>query len=216
MFPRSKRRRLPSPAMIVAIVALVFATTGGAYAATRLITGRQIAKNTITGANVKSGSLQSNDLSRSARTALRGATGPAGPAGVAGAVGPAGPAGPAGREGAAGREGPAGRDGAPGVAGQQGVQGVQGDPGPAGLSNRDVEVVSSPNNSDTTKSVSATCPVGTQVIGGGANVFPSLDGVALRRSYPSVNRWIVEAQEVNAVAGDWEVAAYAICATVAP
>ena len=56
------------------------------------------------------------------------------------------------------------------------------------------------------------------MVGGGANVFPNdVDDVVVRESFPSsATGFYVEAQEIGAVAGNWQVAAYAICATVAP
>lgn len=42
----------PSPALLVATAALVASASGGAYAASGLITGKQIAKNAITGKKI--------------------------------------------------------------------------------------------------------------------------------------------------------------------
>jgi hypothetical protein len=184
---RSSIRRLPSPALIVAIAALFAAMSGTAVAA-KLITGKQIANNSIGGADIKNGSLQTKDLSAKARAALQGTTGPQG------AAGPAGPAGPKGADGAAGA------------------------PGAPGVSGREIVVAESDTNSDTEKTALATCPAGKQVIGGGANVYPNdVDDVFVRDSYPSsTTGFFVEAQEALAVADNWQVAAYAICATVAP
>jgi hypothetical protein len=182
-----RRLRLPSPALLVAFAALFVASSGTAVAA-KLITGKQIANNTISASDVKNGSLQTKDLSAKARAALRGADG---------AQGPAGPAGPAG---------PKGADGAPGLAGAPGVSG------------RQVVVESTNTNSDAEKTALATCPAGKQVIGGGANVFPNdVDDVVVREAFPSsATGFYVEAQEIGAVGANWQVAAYAICATVAP
>ena len=99
---RSSIRRLPSPALIVALAALFAATSGTAVAA-KLITGKQIANNSIRGADVKNGSLQAKDLSAKARTALQGAAGPQGVAGPAGPKGADGAAGPQGAPGISGR-----------------------------------------------------------------------------------------------------------------
>src|SRR3954470_6842134 len=94
------RLRLPSPSMVVSIVALVVACSGGAVAAV-VITSKQI----------KNGTIQLGDINKSARKSLAGKKGPAGPSGPAGARGLAGPAGPAGPAGAAGAAGAAGKDG---------------------------------------------------------------------------------------------------------
>jgi hypothetical protein len=65
-----RRLSRPSPALIVAIVALLLAGAGSATAA-RLITGKQI----------KNGSIGSSDLKKSVRTKLDGAFVKVGPAG---------------------------------------------------------------------------------------------------------------------------------------
>lgn len=104
------RDRRPSPAMIVACVALVFSLAGNAIAARVLITsstqikngtvtGADVRNSSLRGADVRNGSLAAADLSTAARRTLRSA---------AGAVGPAGPAGPQGPAGAVGPQGPAG------------------------------------------------------------------------------------------------------------
>jgi hypothetical protein len=55
-----KRFRLPSPALIVALVALFFSVGGSAYGL--IITGRSIKNNTVTGGDIKDHSLASRDL----------------------------------------------------------------------------------------------------------------------------------------------------------
>jgi hypothetical protein len=87
------------------------------------------------------------------------------------------------------------------------------------VSAREVVVETTETNSDAEKTALATCPDGKRVIGGGANVFPNdVDDVLVREAYPSsTTGFRVEAQEIGgAVADNWQVAAYAICATVAP
>jgi len=54
----------PTPAMIVATTALIASMSGGAFAASHLITGKQIAKNAITSKHVKDGSLTSGTSRR--------------------------------------------------------------------------------------------------------------------------------------------------------
>lgn len=76
----------PSPAMIVAVIALVVACTGSAVAGS-LITGKQIAKNTITNKNIKNGTITVNDISKKSRALLAGKTGPAGANGTNGTNG---------------------------------------------------------------------------------------------------------------------------------
>jgi hypothetical protein len=78
--------RRPSPAMILAIFALVAGLAGSASAAKSLITGKQI----------KDRSIALKDLSPAARKALRGQIGPIGASGPAGIGGPTGPTGATG------------------------------------------------------------------------------------------------------------------------
>ena len=84
------RRYQPTPAMIVACVALVVAMAGTGYAATALprnsVGLAQIRNNAVTASKVKNGSLLKVDFK--AGQLPRGTRGPAGPAGP---VGPAGP-----------------------------------------------------------------------------------------------------------------------------
>jgi len=86
----------PSPAMVVALVALFVALGGTGTAATLLVTSKQI----------KDGTIQVRDMSRQATRSLRGAQGPVG---AEGPPGPAGPQGPQGNQGPVGPAGPAGR-----------------------------------------------------------------------------------------------------------
>ncbi len=102
---------------VVATFVLVFAMTGGAYAAKKyLITStKQISPSVLKSLQGKAG-----------------AAGPAGTAGTAGAQGPAGPAGPQGTAGAAGTKGETGVAGKGGATGPTGATGPQGSPWVAG------------------------------------------------------------------------------------
>jgi hypothetical protein len=77
------RRHLPSPSMVVALIALGAALGGSAVAAGNLVTGAQI----------KDHSIGLNDLSYRTIARLRGHQGPRGPRGLQGRTGPTGPAG---------------------------------------------------------------------------------------------------------------------------
>ena len=92
------RQSLPSPALVVAVVALVFALGGGAYAAFKL------PKNSVTTREVKDRSLLAKDFEKGQL-----------PAGKTGAQGPIGPQGPAGTPGAKGETGPKGDNGSEGA-----------------------------------------------------------------------------------------------------
>ena len=99
-----------SPATAIATLALVFAMTGGAYAAKKYI---------IT---------STKQISPSVLKALKGASGKSGVNGTNGAQGPAGPAGAAGA-GSAGKEGPKGETGKEGPKGETGNEGPEGNIG---------------------------------------------------------------------------------------
>jgi hypothetical protein len=90
--------------LIVAIVALVAALGGGAYAAT--------------------GSSDNGGKATASAKAKQGPRGPKGPAGPAGPAGPQGPAGAAGPQGPAGAKGDAGAPGSNGTNGTAGTNGV--------------------------------------------------------------------------------------------
>jgi len=110
-------RRRPSPAMVVACLALLVSLSGVTYAAVgipRNSVGRaQLQNNAVVSSKVKDRSLKAADFARGqlpagkkGATGATGATGPAGPAGATGPAGPGGPAGPAGTAGATGDRGP--------------------------------------------------------------------------------------------------------------
>jgi hypothetical protein len=153
--------KLPSPAMIVALIALFVALGGVAGAATTMVTTKMLQDNSVTrakiainavnSAKIEDGSIQSKDLSGNIRgekgvpgdrgeTGAKGetgATGARGPAGATEASGPAGPTGatgPTGAAGAAGATGPAGPTGATGPTGAAGATGPAGPTGATGPS----------------------------------------------------------------------------------
>lgn len=75
------------------------------------------------------------------------------------------------------------------------------------------------NDSETEKSVTASCPSGKEVIGGGARInAASSVNVAVSASYPLVNSnngrvgWIATGREGGVEPGNWQVVAYAVCA----
>jgi hypothetical protein len=110
MLSAIRTRLHPTPAAVIAVVALVFAMSGGAFAAGRLLitSTKQISPKVLKSLKGAAGA--------------KGATGAAGATGATGATGPAGAAG-AGTAGAAGKEGPAGKEGAPGKEGKPGAEG---------------------------------------------------------------------------------------------
>jgi Collagen triple helix repeat (20 copies) len=114
MFSRVKPHLTPSTA--IAIIALVFAVTGGAFAATggSGSGGSSPAKATASVGRAQGGSGSSGQAIATTAKSSKGKTGPRGPKGATG------PAGPAGKNGAVGATGPAGAAGAPGAAGSSG------------------------------------------------------------------------------------------------
>ena len=98
--------RMPSPAMIVALVALFVASTGTAVAGA-LITGANVKNNSLTGLDVLNGSLTTTDVKNHSLLPIdfKGKL----------PAGPAGPQGPVGAQGAQGPQGQQGPQGAPGV-----------------------------------------------------------------------------------------------------
>lgn len=107
MFSRF-RARFGTPGVVIAVIALVFAMAGGAFAASGGLSGKQkkevekIAKK-YAGKNGKNGA-----PGAAGAPGPKGDTGAAGAKGDTGAQGPIGPQGPPGKEGPEGREGPEG------------------------------------------------------------------------------------------------------------
>jgi len=216
MRPLLERR--PSPALTVAIIAVVISGTGSAVAAS-LITSNQI----------KNGTIQLKDLSKSARDALQGGRGPQGPTGVAGA---------------AGQPGAAGAPGTPGAPGEPGAKGDKGDPTPladgavtsakladgavtsaklaagavtgakladdavssakvkdGSLTGADLAAISEVTNTqdippDGVLTVTATCPPGTVVISGGGSTSSSY--AVPHQYFRSGNGWAVRSFNTHA------------------
>src|SRR3954453_2691766 len=79
------RGRRPSPAMVVAILALVAALAGTATAA-GLITSADIKNKTIRGKDIHKKTIPANKLTNAARTSLKGRRGPRGAAGANGSA----------------------------------------------------------------------------------------------------------------------------------
>ena len=120
---RAIRKHL-TPSMAIAMLALVFAATGGAFAAS--------------GHGGGSGSATATAAKSKAKSKPKaGARGPAGPKGATGATGPAGPAGTAGAKGETGAAGAAGAQGTLGEKGETGAVGPQGPKGTNGTNGTD-------------------------------------------------------------------------------
>ena len=98
-----------TPATFIALLALVFAITGGAFAATG-----------GSGSGASHATLTASAAAKKKAKAPTGKPGPAGPKGATGDTGPAGPAGPAGATGPGGPQGPQGTPGSNGSTGASG------------------------------------------------------------------------------------------------
>lgn len=103
-----------------------------------------------------------------------GPTGPTGPMGLPGQPGPVGPTGPSGHVGASGNPGAMGPPGAPGLPGSQGLPGPPGPTGPTGVA-IPVTTISTTQDFGRVRAgdlltLTATCPPGSVVIGGGTIV----------------------------------------------
>lgn len=191
----------------------------------------------VPGANGKDGS----PGQPSSQPGPQGPKGEKGAIGSSGSVGSSGPAGPAGAVGATGAAGAAGAIGAVGFAGVQGSEGPQGDVGPKGATGAagaigatgpagpqgipgvskpiSVQTISavSPNDTIPEKQITATCPAGSVLIGGGYHFAPLSPFIVPVADEPnSANGWQVSAAESNgAVVGFWQMTVFALCATPA-
>jgi hypothetical protein len=138
-------------------------------------------------------------LDKAPLIAADGPTGPQGPTGKQGATGPQGTTGPSGPSGVKGPTGPSGATGAAGFAQYQRVEG-------------------SLVNNDVGKTVTADCPVGKVVVGGGYNVSGNeaaqreIEIVQSRAT--DADTWTVTAEEDTNVT-KWGLQAFAVCAVVA-
>jgi hypothetical protein len=111
--------RLPcrlSYANVTATLALFVALSGTAVAGVELvISGVNVKNHSLTGVDIKNGSLGLKTLNPAARTRLKGTRGPAGATGAQGQQGGQGPAGQQGTAGQQGPQGATGSQGAPGI-----------------------------------------------------------------------------------------------------
>ena len=192
------------------------------------------ANGVLTGCYAKDGSLRVIDAAAGAKCTSKekaltwNQTGPIGPQGFPGPQGTPGPKGDPGPQGPQGIPGRAGVPGIPGLPGPTGVPGLPGPQGPQGVPGLSgYEIVSSDSefNSSTTKILSVSCPAGKVALGGGAEIFPSLNDpnrdaapIVIKLSEPEPwgvpAGWVVLASEIAPYSFSWHMLVYATCANV--
>jgi hypothetical protein len=188
-------RHRPSPALVLALLAITFAVTGTGIAAVAALppnsVGKaQLKKNAVISGKIKDGEVRSQDIANSTILTQDVRNGTLLRVDFKANQLPAGPPGP---------------------------QGPQGPPGPPGVSGLQRADVSTSTDSGSPKSVSATCPAGKRTIGGGARVSGAGSSeVSITDSFPEVDgsKWNTRAVEINGTPASWVLTAFAICATV--
>lgn len=104
------------------------------------------------------------------------------------------------------------------------MRGLQGPQGAPGISGYEVVSAASPFDSNASKGAAVSCPAGKRLLGGGAEIFPSVADpnrdtapVVLASSTSNNNDgWIAHAVEIGTYTFSWDLTATAICANVAP
>lgn len=205
---------LPSPAMLVAGLALMLSLGGVSYAAGVLpnnsVGTAQLQKNAVTGAKLRTNTVTTTKLGKDAVTSAKVKDGSLLAADFKAGQLPAGPQ---------GQQGLTGPQGATGPAGPKGDAGPQGAPGLSAVEDIGQQTV---NDSLGIKQVVLTCPVGKVVISGGAEVLKdnglgsvSLLPVALDESTAiNARTWVAQAHEVANTSDNWALRGQALCAKV--
>jgi hypothetical protein len=185
--------RRPSPALVVACLALLVALSGTGYAAVVLPKGSvgtpQLKAGAVTSIKVKDGTLKLFDFAAAERAQLKGDTGPAGP------------------QGAKGDKGDKGSKGDTGATGAQGAPGLSG-----------YTIVEKFGSSTTgSLAIQVNCPAGMLAIAGGGGTQTPGAGVTVRNSFPirSPASWFM-VLDAKAPGSGWSYRANAVCAKVAP
>jgi hypothetical protein len=76
---------------------------------------------------------------------------------------------------------------------------------------------SSAVDSNSPKTVTATCPTGKTAISGTARILPAPvnTDLALQASYQTAaNNWVAEAAETDNIGGNWSLTVTAVCVTL--
>lgn len=184
---------VPSPAMVVALIALFVALGGTGYAATQL--------------SQSHGTAAAKKKKAKRVRGPTGATGATGTTGLTGATGPIGPTGLTGATGATGATGPIGPGG--------GATGPAGPTGPSGASGATVvSSGASPNPAGAQSNAAATCPAGMRALGGGASSSSTSVLVNINSSFPigsPPTAWLVFMNNNSGAPATFTV--YAVCAS---
>lgn len=208
--------RRPSPAMAVALLALMVALGGTGYAAST-ISGRDIKNGSIRSADLGRGQVKRADIAKRAVTSAKVRNGtlkgkdfkagqlPAGPQGPKGDPGPPGPStGPAGGDLSGNYPNPLIGNAKVNSAKIQDGQIRAGDLGSIVTVSNTVGIAGNSN-----ASAVRACPAGTRLIAGGAQ--PATFGVELTSTLRSgTNTWIAQARNNNAGASTLTVFAYCL------
>jgi hypothetical protein len=105
-----------------------------------------------------------------------------------------------------------------GLQGTTGPQGAKGDTGPTGVSGYELVRKASAFDSTNAKSALVTCPEGKKVVGGGTDVNPISELVAVRQNFPfdgpPAYGWFGNGYETTPTTDSWQLFVYAICVNV--
>jgi hypothetical protein len=99
-----------------------------------------------------------------------------------------------------------------------GPTGPQGPPGPPGVGGREQVASETPLTSASPKNLTATCPAGKKVLGGGVEISGAGRArvTAVENKPAGDSAWEGEAFEAVSTTATWKLVVHAICATVAP
>jgi len=185
------RRRLPSPATVLAAAALLVALGGTSVAAVSALPRGsvgtpQLRSGAVTTAKIRNGTVTAADLAAESVTSTEVRNGSLRRVDFRPGQLPHGPTGP------------------------------QGPPGPPGLSGRQQVAVETASTSTSPKNLSASCPAGTVVLGGGVEISGAgRSRVTVVENKPSGDAaWEGEAFEAIATGSSWKLVVHAICASV--
>jgi len=196
-----RRLHRPSPALVVACIALIVALSGTSYAAVVLPRGSvgtiQLKNGAVTSLKVKDGTMTLIDVAPAERAKLKGDVGAQG------------------LKGERGEQGAKGDKGEQGTKGDKGATGDKGAKGEPGISRY---ALVEKKGSTTAKflAIQVNCPSGTRPLGGGGGTPTPGAGVSMRNSFPvggTQPGWLVVA-EAKTPGNGWSYEVNAVCAAV--